>query len=840
MTGASSDKDAPEIKSLEISAHDAVVGDVITVTAEVEDASELDSYFSIAMTNGSSAQYANFKKQESGKYEASFIVTDTYINGTYSLSWISVSDVLGNGGLVSGASSKYPQIYFYVYANEFCVNIGSLDGVTVYTSNTTISSQIINGDVYIGPKAVVTMKNCTVNGNIYVLGGLRLAGVTGKSLYANSMVFYSSSTFSQGMVQVTGSNTFSGSMQFETYPVADIPIRVDSVQTVDGLLYMSGAVADIADMYIGDTQIDISNNGKFVVEDYNLGAASKVTLTWKTVFGNTITKDYNVEVVSKNPNGTVNYKPSISAGNITCCVGQNIDLLKNVSAYDKEDGLLTKKISVDSTKLDITKAGEYSVKYSVVDSNDVQTDKEIKVYVNNHNYINPVFKWTEDGKSCKVTYTCEDDESHTIEYDATVTSEVKTEATCTTKGTTTYTAKYGSDTDSKDVQDIAVDASNHAGETEIRDKVEATCGAEGYTGDTYCKGCGEKISTGKVEAKKAHNYANPEFKWSEDGKSCEVTYTCENDASHKIEYEATVTSEVKTEATCITKGTTTYTAKYGSDTDSRDVQDIAVDASKHAGGTEIKNKIEATCGAEGYTGDTYCKGCGEKISTGEIVEKKDHNYANPVFKWTEDGKSCKVTYTCENDASHKIEYDAAVTSEVKTEATCTTKGTTTYTARYGSDTDSKDVQDIAVDASNHVWEKDYTIDVPATKTTNGSKSIHCKNCEAKKNVTVIQATGSGEKVVEKTQKITTVKLKTYKAKSLKRKKVVFSLKAKTSGNGKLTYKVTKGKSKYITVSKTGKVTLKKGCRKGTYKITITASATEKYKAATKVISIKVK
>ena len=33
--------------------------------------------------------------------------------------------------------------------------------------------------------------------------------------------------------------------------------------------------------------------------------------------------------------------------------------------------------------------------------------------------------------------------------------------------------------------------------------------------------------------------------------------------------------------------------------------------------------------------------------------------------------------------------------------------------------------------------------------------------------------------------------------------------------------------------------MKKGCKKGTYKITIAASATEKYKAATKVISIKV-
>lgn len=250
-----------------------------------------------------------------------------------------------------------------------------------------------------------------------------------------------------------------------------------------------------------------------------------------------------------------------------------------------------------------------------------------------------------------------------------------------------------------------------------------------------------------------------------------------------------------------------------------------------------ENKVNPTCE---FSGRKRCN-C---IICGYIYEENlsplGHDYKKTVFKWSEDGKSCKITYTCENDPSHTVEYDAIVTSEVKTEATCTTKGTTTYTAKYGSDTDSKDVQDIAVDASNHVWEKDYTIDVLATRTTNGSKSIHCKSCEAKKNVTVIQATGSDEKVVKKNQKITTVKLKTYKAKSLKRKKVVFSLKAKTSGNGKLTYKVTKGKSKYITVSKTGKVTLKKGCKKGTYKIKITASATEKYKAATKVISIKVK
>lgn len=94
--------------------------------------------------------------------------------------------------------------------------------------------------------------------------------------------------------------------------------------------------------------------------------------------------------------------------------------------------------------------------------------------------------------------------------------------------------------------------------------------------------------------------------------------------------------------------------------------------------------------------------------------------------------------------------------------------------------------------------------------------------------------------VWKKQIITTKKIKTYKEKDLKKKKIVFKLNAKASGKGKLSYKVTRGKSRYITVSKNGKVTLKKGCKKGTYSIRITANARNNYKKATKTVKIRVK
>ena len=79
---------------------------------------------------------------------------------------------------------------------------------------------------------------------------------------------------------------------------------------------------------------------------------------------------------------------------------------------------------------------------------------------------------------------------------------------------------------------------------------------------------------------------------------------------------------------------------------------------------------------------------------------------------------------------------------------------------------------------------------------------------------------------------------TYKAQNLKNKKAVFDIGAKAKT--KVTYKVIKGDSKNIVVSSKGKVTLKKRCKKGIYKIVVNAVATYEYAAASKTITIKVK
>ena len=90
--------------------------------------------------------------------------------------------------------------------------------------------------------------------------------------------------------------------------------------------------------------------------------------------------------------------------------------------------------------------------------------------------------------------------------------------------------------------------------------------------------------------------------------------------------------------------------------------------------------------------------------------------------------------------------------------------------------------------------------------------------------------------------------KTIKAKKLKKKNQTFTIKATTSGDGKLTYSKVKWKKdktgNKVKVSKNGKVTVKKGLKAGTYtiKVKIKASGTSSYNAqsVTKKVKITVK
>ena len=149
---------------------------------------------------------------------------------------------------------------------------------------------------------------------------------------------------------------------------------------------------------------------------------------------------------------------------------------------------------------------------------------------------------------------------------------------------------------------------------------------------------------------------------------------------------------------------------------------------------------------------------------------------------------------------------------------------------------------------------------PKTVTIGGKKLVVGKDCviigkkhkAAGKYVLVVKGIGnySGKTevvfVIKKAkQKIkVSAEQKAYKTSKLKKKGTFFNLKTKAISS-KITYTVstikgTKNAKKYIKVSKKGKVTIKKGLKKGAYKIVIKAKATKNHKAGKKTVRIIVK
>ncbi len=77
----------------------------------------------------------------------------------------------------------------------------------------------------------------------------------------------------------------------------------------------------------------------------------------------------------------INAIPTIKAEDKTLTVGDKFDPLKDVTAFDKEDGDITKDVEVLSNDVDTSKAGIYTVTYKVTDSKGASVTKTIAVTV---------------------------------------------------------------------------------------------------------------------------------------------------------------------------------------------------------------------------------------------------------------------------------------------------------------------------------------------------------------------------------------------------------------------------------------------------------------------------
>lgn len=208
-----------------------------------------------------------------------------------------------------------------------------------------------------------------------------------------------------------------------------------------------------------------------------------------------------------------------------------------------------------------------------------------------------------------------------------------------------------------------VDATNHKN-TEIRGTTDPTCCEAGYTGDKWCTDCNTKIESGS-EISSTGNHTDVDGKWESDGTN--HWHTCYFGTKFDITAHNGGEATCKSPAECSECG-----HSYG-----------PLDANNHKGTTYLKNQKEATCFEEGYTGDTYCSDCNEKIADGQSIAKNAHN---PASVWTtnehDHWKECQ-TVGCGN-VIDKAAHSGG-------EATCVSKAVCEVCkAQYGD-----------VDAANH-------------------------------------------------------------------------------------------------------------------------------------------
>ena len=126
----------------------------------------------------------------------------------------------------------------------------------------------------------------------------------------------------------------------------------------------------------------------------------------------------------------------------------------------------------------------------------------------------------------------------------------------------------------------------------------------------------------------------------------------------------------------------------------------------------------ATCTEAGYNEYWTCKTCGKYFSdekgenaiadlaawkTGDgKINATGHNYGDITYTWSDGNTSCTAKEVC-SVCKDEVTETVGTTSSVKTPATCTTKGTTTYTAAFKDEDFSEQTKDVDIAATGHDW-----------------------------------------------------------------------------------------------------------------------------------------
>lgn len=486
---------------------------------------------------------------------------------------------VGSGGLFELADGS-----------TFAKKYNSSTGRTTFITNGNISLSSIKLSVvvtvdsssYILPicnycDLVIESGTAAINNEVSLLAGVSLTVNEGAelNLKSNSILYIYDAdewknTYANGGIH---SSPYSPTGGGKTITTSDVKVDINGAMTVDGNIYTTAGGADICSS---------KGTGKIKL---NSAPGTKTNIYQATQSGTSISYEEVSITPAKLHNNDKSYTNTSDASSGDTVLFNTVtgkwELPKDTATvtFDTNGGSWS-----DGTNESKTLTGTYTS----VPVPDAPT-KACHEFAG-WNITSGTGSFSADGDmfisgSVSATLTAEWTESEHTWDNGTVTKA----ATCISEGEMIYKCTLCG---KEKTEIIPIDSNNHGDNTEIRDIVNATCTAVGYSGDTYCLDCGAKISVGEEIPVNPDNH-----NWSE----------------VKVIVQPTCTESGYQAAKC---------SLCGEEKDKIDLEPLG---HKEYISKEAKAK---TCTEDGWTEEVKCSVCGETVKVSEELPAFGHTWSD--------------------------------------------------------------------------------------------------------------------------------------------------------------------------------------------------------------------